>query len=58
MRLFKGVIPAGMKVAIFCWRERSGGEDFHARYLLTERGGILMTPAFGPKEITKPPICI
>jgi hypothetical protein len=44
--LFKGVIPAGMKVAIFCWRERSGGEDFHARYLLTERGGIAVDAGF------------
>jgi hypothetical protein len=46
VRLFKGVIPAGMKVAIFCWRERSGGEDFHARYLLTERGGIAVDAGF------------
>jgi hypothetical protein len=45
-RLFPGVIPAGMKVTIFCWREKDGGEDFHARYLLTERGGIAVDAGF------------
>jgi hypothetical protein len=35
-----------MKVATFCWRERNGGEDFHARYLLTERGGISVKAGF------------
>ena len=29
-----------MKVTIFCWREKVGGADFHARYLLTDKGGI------------------
>jgi hypothetical protein len=36
VRLFKGVIPGGMKVTIFCWREKSGGEDF--RSLMTPFG--------------------
>jgi hypothetical protein len=31
------VWPKGVKVTIFCWRQKAGGEDFHARYLLTER---------------------
>ena len=44
--LFPGVVPEDMKVAIFCWRERVGGEDFHARYLLTERGGIAVDAGF------------
>jgi hypothetical protein len=56
-QLFSGVIPEGMKVTIFCWRQKKGGEDFHARYLLTERGGIASTQAFQPKEITNLPIC-
>ena len=44
--LFRGVIPDGIKVSIFCWREKSGGEDFHARYLLTDRGGIGVDAGF------------
>lgn len=44
--LFPGVVPADMKVTIFCWREKAGGEDFHARYLLTERGGIAVDAGF------------
>jgi hypothetical protein len=35
-----------MKVTIFCWRQKTGGEDFHARYLLTERGGIAVDAGF------------
>lgn len=34
------LLPIGVTVAFFCWREKSGGEDFHARYLLTDNGGI------------------
>jgi hypothetical protein len=45
-QLFPGVIPDGMKVSIYCWREKGGGEDFHARYLLTERGGIAIDAGF------------
>jgi hypothetical protein len=44
--LFRGVVPDRMKVTIFCWRQKSGGEDFHARYLLTERGGIAVDAGF------------
>jgi hypothetical protein len=33
-------------VTIFCWRQMAGGEDFHARYLLTERGGIAVDAGF------------
>jgi hypothetical protein len=47
--LFPGVVPKGMKVTIFCWREKVGGEDFHARYLLTERGGIAVDAGFSAK---------
>lgn len=45
-RLFPGVIPQNIKVSIFCWRQRHGGEDFHARYLLTEMGGIAVDAGF------------
>lgn len=38
--LFPGTVPEGLEVKIFCWREINGGEDFHDRYLLSEKGGI------------------
>jgi len=44
--LFRGVLPKGMKLTVFCWREKVGGEDFHDRYLLTERGGIAVGAGF------------
>ena len=47
-RLFKGVIPEGMMLTVFCWKERDGGEDFHARYLLTDKGGIRVDAGFDP----------
>jgi hypothetical protein len=46
--LFTDIIPEGMAVTIFCWKEREGGEDFHARYLLTEKGGIRVDAGFEP----------
>lgn len=33
-------IPQGMNLKIFRWRQKEGGEKFHARYLLTENGGL------------------
>jgi hypothetical protein len=44
--LFKGVIPADMNVTVYCWQEKNGGADFHARYLLTEKGGISVDAGF------------
>lgn len=44
--LFRGVIPDGMSVSVFCWKEKEGGADFHARYLLTEKGGIGIDAGF------------
>jgi hypothetical protein len=38
--LFRDIIPAGMKINIYCWREKNGGADFHDRFLLTDKGGI------------------
>lgn len=45
-RLFNGVIPEGLTVSVYCWRERNGGADFHARYLLTDRGGVGIDAGF------------
>jgi len=33
-------IPNGMTLKIFRWREFESGEDFHPRYVLTEKGGL------------------
>jgi hypothetical protein len=44
-----------MKVTIFCWRQKTGGGDFHARYLLTDKGGIGIDAGFsaeGPHQTT------
>lgn len=41
-----GVLPVGMSIALFGWREREGGADFHARYLLTDIGGINVEAGF------------
>ena len=46
VNLFGSVIPADMSVTIHCWREKNGGADFHARYLLTEKGGIGIDAGF------------
>lgn len=46
--LFRDIIPEGMAVTIYCWKEKDGGEDFHARYLLTEKGGIRVDAGFDP----------
>jgi hypothetical protein len=43
---FARVIPDGMALTIFRWRERDGGADFHARYLLTDKGGIGIDAGF------------
>lgn len=42
----RGVLPAGMSVTLFGWRERAGGADFHARYLLTDVGGVNVEAGF------------
>lgn len=36
------IIPDGFSVTFIRWKERQGGKDFHARYILTERGGVLI----------------
>ena len=42
----RGVIPDGMSIALHAWQEKAGGEDFHARYLLTDVGGINVEAGF------------
>ena len=44
--LFNGVIPVGLAISVYCWRQKNGGADFHARYLLTERGGVGIDAGF------------
>jgi hypothetical protein len=43
---FSNVIPQGMSVTIYRWRQKNGGADFHARYLLTDTGGIRVDAGF------------
>jgi hypothetical protein len=52
-RWLQDVIPAGMSVVLFCWKERNGGEDFHDRFLLTDKGGMTIGAGFsasGPHQ--------
>jgi hypothetical protein len=49
----RGVLPSGMAVSLFTWKERPGGEDFHARNLLTDVGGMSVEAGFsaeGPHQ--------
>ena len=43
---FGNVIPQGMTITIYRWRQKSQGADFHARYLLTDKGGIRVDAGF------------
>lgn len=45
-RWLDGIIPDGMSIALFAWQEKAGGEDFHARYLLSDVGGIGVDAGF------------
>jgi hypothetical protein len=42
----KGILPDGFAVTLFTWKERTGGEDFHARDLLTDVGGLNVESGF------------
>jgi hypothetical protein len=42
-RLF---MPSEMKATIHCWKEKRGGEDFHARFLGTDKGGLTIDGGF------------
>jgi hypothetical protein len=45
-RWLTGVIPDGMSIKLFGWREKAGGSDFHARFLITDRGGMNVEAGF------------
>src|SRR5258708_10581398 len=45
-RWLQGILPPGAKLTLYAWKERNGGEDFHARYLLTDIGGISVDAGF------------
>ncbi len=36
------LVPVGSDLRLVRWKERSGGKGFHARYVLTEKGGFLV----------------
>jgi hypothetical protein len=46
-----------MTVTIYRWREKNGGADFHARYLLTDKGGIRVDAGFSAEGIIRKPTC-
>ena len=45
-RWLRGVIPDEMSIVLYYWKEKVGGADFHARYLLTDRGGMNIDAGF------------
>jgi hypothetical protein len=45
-RWLQGVIPTGMSIALFGWKEKTGEEDFHDRFLLTDKGGMTIGAGF------------
>ena len=45
-RWLNGVIPNGMSIILHFWKEKVGGEDFHARHLLTDVGGMIVESGF------------
>jgi len=44
-----------MTVKIYCWRQNDGGADFHATYLLTDKGGIGVDAGFSAEGGPQPP---
>jgi hypothetical protein len=47
----RDVIPADMSVFLYAWNEKPGGEDFHARNLLTDAGGISVEAGFSAEGL-------
>lgn len=35
-------LPGNVQIRFFVWREREGGDRYHRRYILTERGGVFV----------------
>ena len=48
--LFGDIVQAEMTVILYCWKERDIGEDFHARYLLTDKGDIRVDTGLMPAD--------
>lgn len=46
----KGKLPEGLTVRLFSWKRKKPGVKFHARFLLTERGGILVDEGFSSDD--------
>lgn len=44
--VFPGIVAEGLTIKIYCWKQKDGGADFHARYLLTDIGGIGVDAGF------------
>ena len=42
----RGWIPESFELHLYEWREKPGGEDFHARFLLCDCGGLIVDPGF------------
>ena len=54
LKNFPDIVPSGMKLEIYRWRENQDCQyDFHGRYLLTDKGGIFFDGGFGGKEKAK-----
>ena len=42
----QGIVPEDMTVKLYQWKEKEFGADFHARYLLTDLGGVNVEAGF------------
>lgn len=40
------IMPEGLSIKLFVWQEKEKGSDFHARFLLTEVGGVNVEAGF------------
>lgn len=52
-RWFQGIIPDTFIIHFIGWNEIQGGEDFHDRFILTDRGGVQIgcgIAEIGPQE--------
>lgn len=42
----KEILPVGFSISLFAWKQKTGGEDLHARDLLTDVGGLNVEAGF------------
>jgi len=47
-RRLRTAVPVGLGLRIAIWKQKAGGERIHARYILTERGGIRFEGGLDP----------